>query len=228
MIQAARGSRPEMLLVSKVAERVAAVRHARALHPRGRTYRAAVTTYGGGAYGIDLLDRAAEYPALARLSRGVGLPGRWPDVLGVAVRVRDAGGPGADLDLLASTVLGAAPLARHMPWPRWRVASPHTTIAGYGTRLGRRYFAVLPDPDAPFLGEPRVPARFRLAVATASGRWRVFGRLALTEPAPEGLDAAVAFNPVARAVQGLRPQGWLWRLRAAAYEGSFKGRKSGV
>jgi hypothetical protein len=208
-----------------MAQRVAAARRARALHPRGRTYHATVMTCGGGGYGVDLLDHGAVYPALARLSRGAGLPGGWPDVLGVAVRVWDAGGPGADLDLLASTVAGTAPVARHVPWPRRRARSPYTTIAGYGTRLGRRYFAVLPDPDAPPLADPGVPARFRLAVASASGNWWVFGRLALTRPAPDGLDAAVAFDPVVRTVQGLRPQGWLWRLRAAAYEGSRRGRR---
>lgn len=209
-----------------MAQRVAAARRARALHPRGRAYHATVMTCGGGGYGVDLLDHGAVYPALARLSRGAGLPVGWPDVLGVAVRVWDAGGPGADLDLLASTVAGTAPVARHVPWPRRRARSPYTTIARYGTRLGRRYFAVLPDPDAPPLVDPGVPARFRLAVASASGNWWVFERLALTRPAPDGLDAAVAFDPVVRTVQGLRPQGWLWRLRAAAYEGSRHGRRS--
>jgi hypothetical protein len=182
MILVARGSRPWVSLVSRMAQRVAAARRARALHPRGRTYHATVMTCGGGGYGVDLLDHGAVYPALARLSRGAGLPGGWPDVLGVAVRVWDAGGPGADLDLLASTVAGTAPVARHVPWPRRRARSPYTTIAGYGTRLGRRYFAVLPDPDAPPLADPGVPARFRLAVASASriggssGDWPSLGR----------------------------------------------------
>jgi hypothetical protein len=43
---------------------------------------------------------------LVRLSRGVGLPSGWPDVLGVAVRVQDGGGVGIDLDLLVSTTVG--------------------------------------------------------------------------------------------------------------------------
>lgn len=209
--------------MTKAAERLAHAREARAFHPRGRTCHATVETYGGD-YGVDLLDRAAEYPALARLSRGAGLPPGWPDVLGVAVRVRDAGGPGADLDLLASTVVGTAPVARHVPWPRRRAVSPYTSVAGYRTRRGRRYLAVLPDPGVPPLAG--VPGGFRLAVASAWGAWRVFGRVRLTGLAPDELDAALAFDPVLRTVPGLAPEGWLWRLRAAAYEGSRAGRLS--
>jgi len=33
------------------------------------------------------LDVSGSCPALVRVSRSVGLPGRWPDLLGIAVRV---------------------------------------------------------------------------------------------------------------------------------------------
>ncbi|GLI00964.1 phosphodiesterase [Phytohabitans aurantiacus] len=220
----------------RVAGAVAAARHARALHPRGRTFEATVRTRGGGRYGVELLDRAAQYPALVRLSRGAGLPGTWPDVLGVAVRVRGGGGPGADLDVLTSTTAGGAPLARHVPLPRRRLASTYTTIAGYGTRHGRRYLAVLPDPAADDLGTDldaltaaaaRGRVSFLFAVAAPAGRWRVFGRIVVGPPVAPEVDRVLAFDPVRHGAPGLRTDGLLWRLRAAAYRGSRDGRLTG-
>ncbi|HWG99742.1 MAG TPA: phosphodiesterase [Pilimelia sp.] len=204
------------------ARAVAAVRRARAVHPRGRTFRAILRTRGGGGYGVDLLDRPGEYPTLVRLSRGAGLPPAWPDVLGVALRVTGAGGPGADLDLLFSTTADDAPLARHLPLPRRRPDAVYTTVSGYRTRRGRRYLAVRPDPTAG--GAAAVPAALLLAVATRYGPWRVFGRITLDAPLPADADAEVAFDPVRHRCAGLDPDGLLWRLRAAAYRGSRHGR----
>lgn len=225
--------RPVSKAVEAVADAVAAARHARALHPRGRTFEATVRTCGGGGYGVDLLDRAGRYHALVRLSRGAGLPEPWPDVLGIGLRVRDGGGPGADLDLLFSTAAGRVPLARHVPMPRRDLAVPYTTLAGYGTRRGRRYLAVLPDPAADDLGAEldtltilavggRV--RFLLAIAAPLSGWRVFGRIALGGPVGSDVDRALAFDPLRRAAPVLRTDGPVWRLRAAAYRGSRRGR----
>jgi len=208
---------------------VAAARGAAAVHPRGRAFHATVHTRGGGRYGVALLDRPGDHRALVRFSRGAGLPPGWPDVLGVALRVRDGGGPGVDVDLLASTTAGRAPLARHLPAPRRRLATTYTTVAGYRTRRGRRYLAVLPDPAA---GDPgtdldtlaalarRGRAAFLLAIAAPLGRWHVFGRLRVGEPVAAEREPALAFDPIVRAAAGLRPEGPLWRLRAAAYRGS--------
>jgi hypothetical protein len=217
-----------------LAERVAAARRARALHPRGRTFTGRVRVLGGD-HGVDMLDRAGEYRALVRFSRGLGLPAGWPDVLGVALRIRDAAGPGADVDVLTSTIVARAPLARHVPMPRRRLAVAYTTVAGYGTGRGRRYLAVLPDPvgdepGADLDGLAAAAARgrvgFLLAVASLAGRWRVFGRVDVDAPTPPDLDRAVAFDPVLRGAAGLRTEGWLWRSRAAAYRGSRAGRGS--
>jgi hypothetical protein len=218
--------------VEGLAARLAAARQARALHPRGRTFCGRVQIFGGD-HGVDLLDRAGQYRALVRLSRGIGLPAGWPDVLGVAVRIHDAAGPGADVDVLVSTVLARAPLARHVPAPRRRLAATYTTVAGYRTGRGRRYLAVVPDPAAADLGVDldalaaaagRGRAGFLLACASAVGRWRVFGRVDLDASVPPELDRALAFDPMLRGAAGLRAEGWLWRVRAAAYRGSRGGR----
>jgi hypothetical protein len=214
---------------------LAAARRARAVHPRGRTYPATVHTLGGGRYGVDLLDRADRWPALIRFSRGAGLPDRWPDVLGVALRIPDGGGPGADLDILLSTTLGVAPAARHVPAPGRRLAGPYTTVAGYRTRRGRRHLALLPDPTGADLGtrldELGAAAgggrvSLLLAIAARHTGWRVFGGVLVDtrHPIDGEADAGLAFDPVLHAAPGLCPDGLLQRIRAAAYLGSRRGR----
>jgi hypothetical protein len=213
---------------------LARVRHGRAVHKVGRTFHATLTCDGIARSGIVLFDRPGIHPALVRLSRGAGLPSGWPDVLGVAIRVPDGAGRGADLDLLVSTALGRAPLARHIPFPRWAVGSTYTSIAGYRTRSGRRFLAVLPDRSVPSFPDLDAvtaaaragQARFLVGIAARSGRWRVAGRIDLAEPLPAADDRQLAFDPLMTSVPGVTADGFLWRLRAAAYRESRRGRWS--
>ncbi|MEV4537500.1 phosphodiesterase [Asanoa sp. NPDC049518] len=193
---------------------LARVRGGRAVHKVGRTFQATLTCFGDSRSGIPLLDRPGVHPAVVRLSRGAGLPRGWPDVLGVAVRVPDGGGAGVDLDLLVSTTVGAAPIARSIPLPRRSLASTYTSIAGYPTRRGRRLLAVLPDG----------PGGFRVCTATRLGRWRVAGRIVLGAPLPAEHDRRLAFDPLMTAVPGVVADGLLWRVRAVAYRESRRGR----
>jgi hypothetical protein len=210
---------------------LAAVRGGRrAVHPIGRTFHATARTRGGESSGVPFLDVAGEYPALVRLSRGAGLPAFLPDVLGAAVRILDGAGPGVDLDLLVSTAVGRSPLLRHLPAPRRHLTSVYTSMAGYRTRHGRRYFALLPDRRGVRMGaDPAaVPtdgrARFLVAVAGRRGRWRVIGQLVLRSPVTAEVDERLAFDPLVSGVAGLHADGLLWRARRMAYRGSRKGR----
>lgn len=223
-----------LLSVAEAAARaVAATRRARALHPRGRTFRATVRTFGGGACGLEPFEDARDFPALARLSRGAGLPDRWPDILGIALRVHGWAPDGGDFDLLASTTVGQAPLARHLPLPRRRIGTTYTTVIGYRTRRGRRYLAVLPDPRSADLGTDLDTlsaavaaggASLLLAVATRAGKWHVFGRILLGEALPSHVDEELAFDPVGHDAPWLLADGPMWRLRAVTYRGSRHGR----
>jgi hypothetical protein len=201
-------------MVERAFRALAAVRGGRrAVHPIGRTFHATARTRGGESSGVPFLDRAGEYPALVRLSRGAGLPTFLPDVLGVV-----------------STALGRSPLLRHLPAPRRRLASVYTSMAGYRTRRGRRYLALLPDRRGARIGADlaAVPtdgrARFLVAVAGRWGRWRVIGQLVLRSPVTAEIDERLAFDPLASGVAGLHADGLLWRARRLAYRGSRKGR----
>ncbi|MEV0719414.1 phosphodiesterase [Asanoa sp. NPDC050611] len=190
------------------------VRHGRAVHKVGRTFEATFTSHGT----VVPFDRSGKHPALVRLSRGAGLPRGWPDVLGVAVRVRDGGGPGRDLDLLVSSALGRAPLVRQVPFPRRRMsAAGYTSIATYRTRQGRRLFAAFPTTS---------PTRLLVATASRTGRWRVAGHLDLGQAVSPEVDRGLTFDPLMRSVPGVVAAGLLWRLRATAYRESRRGRKA--
>ncbi|MDP9398560.1 MAG: hypothetical protein M3P96_12410, partial [Actinomycetota bacterium] len=94
--------------VSAAFAALARLRGARALHPRGIVLEGTLRL-AGARCGVPILDAAGTLPVLARLSKGGGLPGRLPDVLGLAVRVPDAAGPGRPLDLLLSTAGARGP-----------------------------------------------------------------------------------------------------------------------
>ncbi|HEX5741776.1 MAG TPA: phosphodiesterase [Pilimelia sp.] len=213
-------------VVEGAAHGAARVRRARAVHARGRTFHATVRGAGPGR-GIPPLDTAQPRRALVRFSRGAGLPDGWPDVLGLAVRVFDAGGCGVDVDLLFSTA-STGPVGRHVPLPAWDLAGPYTTIAGYDTAHGRRQLAVRADPEGTPPGRRlsglRPGAVFQFATAAPLGRWRAAGRLVVGAPVPADVDAALAFDPTLHDLPDLRAAGYLQRLRRAAYRGSRRSR----
>ena len=77
----------------------------RAVHPVGAAYEATVVVEDSGWDLVEgtVLGRPGSYRAIAGLSRGFGIPLRWRDVHGIAVRMFDAGGPAIPQDLLVAT-----------------------------------------------------------------------------------------------------------------------------
>ncbi|MCW2613197.1 MAG: hypothetical protein JWN08_191 [Frankiales bacterium] len=191
------------------------LRGERAIHARGRALTGRLTVTGGAATGAPLLDEPASYDVVVRLSRSLGLPPRLPDVLGLAVRVLDAHGPGAHQDLLLDSTR-AEPVLRRLPLPAHdHLRATHGSLVPYdvgGRRLliGARGLAGsatrLPDVTV---------ASFGLLVATAHGPWQQVGTVRTTAelPAPQG--RALRFNPAVTG-GGLRLAGPFhgWRQRA--------------
>jgi hypothetical protein len=65
---------------------------------------------------VPLFQAGATHPALLRFSRGAGLPEPLPDALGVAIKLPNAHGPGADQDLLLTSSTDR-PLLRRLLFP---------------------------------------------------------------------------------------------------------------
>jgi hypothetical protein len=210
--------------LSAAFDRLAHLRGARAFHPAGRV--------GTGRIRIERPDAALAaalgtetHPVQVRLSRGIGLPPRWPDLLGLAVRIERAD----PMDLLLTTTVGGR-LGRYVVAParRWtsRVYStvqPHRAPAGRVVIGVRAAGAGLQDGSLDALDGVGVagPVSFDVLEARGLRRWRRVGRLELDRV---GDDAAVAFDPVLHADDRLRPTRLLAEVREAAYRGSRRGR----
>jgi hypothetical protein len=201
------------------------VRGERAIHARGLTLSARLDVPGGAGLGVPLLDEPGRHEALVRFSRSVGLPDRLPDVLGVAVRVLDAHGPGAHQDLLLDSAAGL-PVLRRLPLPQYDVlGAVYTTLTDHDLGGRRRLLGLLPDPGAPSATSlAEVAGRgdgARLRLAFHEGRrWHDVAVLELGRPVPHGRE--VRFSPDVTG-GGIRPTGWLHDLRRDAYRASHVG-----
>ncbi|WP_282793825.1 phosphodiesterase [Streptomyces sp. CC224B] len=221
-------------LAARLAQRVARRRQAPALHPYGVTCDALLTVRPTGRpWGEPWLDEPGEYAVRLRWSRAVGLPGRLPDALGLAVRVYDADGPGSLLDLLL-TSSGSGRRTRHLPLPRLdALAGPYSTLLPYRIGGQEALLAVHPVVTSPLV--PNTLARLRAAVeaeplafdlcAAPPGRaWRALGTLTTGPLHDRPPDDRVAYDPYLNRLPHLRPTAWLSGLREAAYAASRRGR----
>lgn len=172
-----------------------------------------------------------------RLSRGVGLPGRAPDILGLAIRIIDAHGADRPQDLLLVT--SAAPaVARHsILFGRRFGAGFYSSILPYRCGGDLVLFGARPMwPDGVDLDAATTITfdqvqgeiesgrlRFELLVADLTGPWQtvatVDGGRRLTAPEEESL----RFN-VFNTGEALEPYGVLNAMRRSVYRASQNAR----
>jgi len=211
--------------VAAVARWGARARDARLLHPRGVAFDGTFVVTPQSTCGVALLDEPGRYRAVVRLSKATSTPSGWPDVLGLAWRVVDAGGPGAPLDVALSSS-GSTVLARHLLRPaRDFAATTYTSLLPYRVGGGNRYIAAFPEEprsgiaaDTTSLAAAVAARPFLLSVMVAglTGPWRPVATLRLEQPSDED----PRFNVVANALVDFAPAGWLNRLRGPVYRGS--------
>jgi hypothetical protein len=192
---------------------LAVVRRARALHPKGSSFHATFRPLAPAPTGVALFDDGAEHPALVRFSRGIGLGERWPDLLGVAVKILDVGELRREQDLLMTSA-GSAPIARHVFRPTRRFGSGMFSSVLPFAAGGRTLIL-----GATVEGEPRPGARVVLRVAEPDGPWRDVAEVLLGTPLDTAQDGRLRFN-VTEVAGGIRPVGLLNRLRGPAYAAS--------
>ncbi len=187
---------------------------AKPLHPRGRLMHGVLTRRGvTPATGVGWLDEEGVDDVLVRLSRATGLPAYLPDIHGLAVRTPVT--PGRHGDLLFATT-GTGRLTRFtLTATRSAQGRPHTTLLPYRTPKGAVLLAALPQDRG----------RFRLACASTSGEWRVFGELTLSESGAVDADPLISFDPVLNTIPGLEPYEWVRRLREGAYAQARRSRQ---
>lgn len=190
---------------------VAALRlPAKPLHPDGEVILGELRRAGSDPpTGAPWLDSPGTDIVLVRRSRAVGLPGPFPDIFGLALRVPNGERYG---DLLFAAT-GSSRIGRFVLRPGF---SPHSgamsTLLPYRTPQGPTLLAVVPTSRD----------RFDVMCAHACGPWRQVGTLALTHA---GADAMVSFDPVRNTLPGLANYEFIRALREPAYRIARRSRR---
>lgn len=217
-------------LTAAVFRGLSAARGARVFHPDGVAYRARWEPAGpaGDAGGVlaSPASEAREVDAVVRFSRAIGLPETAPDILGAAVKLLDAHGAGRDQDLaLASS--GRSAVSRHVLVPTrgfsGAVFSSLLPYAASGERVTVMAEMVDDTPARPFAAlrdDEVAPADLRLWLEPSG---RELGVLRVGDRLPAAVSRDLRFDPW-HTGPGLRPIGWLNRLRRPAYAASQEGR----
>lgn len=189
---------------------LARARGDRALHPRGVAW-AATTTFARPVPGVPALSEPRELDTLLRLSRAIGLPSVFPDILGLALRLHDFDGPGRPLDLLLAS--SPAPPRHRMLLPaRSFERAWFTGLLPY--RIGEHCMVLAAHAAG--------PGHFGLsAVRPGQRQGEILADVRVTrglDPAPP---EASSFDPILHAAPDFRQDaGWLDALRARAYRAS--------
>ncbi|HEU5037033.1 MAG TPA: hypothetical protein VFT70_08505 [Nocardioides sp.] len=182
---------------------LATLRRARKpLHPSGDLVAGRVFRRGSAQpTGVPWLDEEGQDDAVVRLSRAIGLPGRLPDIHGLAVRVHTGDGYG---DLLFATT-GRGPLSRFVLVPsRGPRTQPMTTLLPYRSAGGPLVLSA----------DPVGAEAFELSWARPAGDWQVFGCLRLST---RSLAEEISFDPIVHQIDGLEQYPSVRRLREPAY-----------
>jgi len=221
---------------------LAALRRKRSLHPIGIGYqgRLQVSAHPPARPAVPLFGAGAAHPALLRFSRGAGLPEPLPDALGVAIKLPDAHGPGADQDLLL-TSSSDRPLLRRLLFPaRSFLRGAFSTALPYELGGERVVLLLVPIRAADGAGDRRSGGamgqlraaaadglRFELRTATTFGRSRPLATVTTDAPLTADQTDTLRFNPWTTG-PGIRPAGWLNLLRDAAYRASQRRSPAGL
>jgi hypothetical protein len=199
----------------------------RIAHPHGVGFQGLLTPLEGGLAGTAL---AAESAAIVRLSRAFGLPEPLPDLLGLALRIPDAYGPGLHQDVLMASC-GSSPLGRWIFLPaRGFAERPYTTLLPYRLNEERIVFeaaAPAAKPPGPSLRDLHpggaTPPLFELRARGPVGDGRPIARLSLRARLDDSETERLAFDPT-NTGGGLELAGLLNGLRGPGYRGSQEGR----
>jgi hypothetical protein len=208
-----------------------AIRHARVFHPDGLLVEGSIERSAPADAGLPI----PSCDVVARVSKAVGTPGAWPDIIGLALRIPPQADDGAAWDILLASAgsgvltraVGLRPVIswtghtmtslmplRYQGSNWWLRAEVTTEISGSGVSL---------DSVRDQLRNGTIDVTLEQACGRSAfeqvGHLTLHGLLV----APHGGD--VSFDPVLHTAPGVELYpGWLATLRARAYDRSRDGR----
>lgn len=206
------------------------VRPERPIHPKGTVLTGQISKEGlgntdnpqpGQSSGVPWIDLPGSHAVTARYSRSIGLPAPLPDILGLALRLEDDGGPE---DVLFATTGWSWP-ARFALLPRRDPdKATFTTLMPYKGARGPVLLGLTTEsPGAAARGTASSgtgPSAgdwvLAMHYARPSGPWIRFGTLTL-HSVPAGGDTGLRFDPVLNPLKSAGTYDWTRRLRAPAY-----------
>lgn len=198
----------------------ALLRGERPLHPDGVTYTASVTSRGTGTSGVPWLDEPGTTQVRLRVSRAMGLPARWPDVYGIAVRIplprrNPPSPPWADL-LFATT--GDTPYGRYvLRLRRGAARGPLTTLLPVRAPAGPMLLRLRAPVGEPVPGDDlSLPPELTLSYAVGSRPWTDVADLVVGPRDPGGADRE-RHDPITAELPGTQQFEPVRRLREPAY-----------
>ena len=209
------------VLSARLFRTLSRLRRARVFHPRGAAYEAvwqpAVDSRDQGSDG--------ELRAVVRMSRGVGLPPPSPDVLGVAIKVIDAHGPGHDQDLLLVSA-GPGRWGSCVLRPAWSFSgTTFSSLLPYEVSDTRTaVIAVVHGEPTTSIDDADARPDVRVAVSLAR-TGTPLATVVLTRPLSAAVARDLRFDPW-NTGGSMQPAGLLNRVRRPVYAASQDGRSA--
>lgn len=214
---------------------VAALRNGRVFHPDGVLTTGSVERTAPPGDGLPV---ETTHDVVARLSKGLGLPGAVPDIIGLAVRLPPQPSAATPWDILLASA-GTGPAGRVVgvrPALRWS-GQPLSSVMPVRYHNRNWWISARMVDDINGFGVPLADVRDRLRdsgvrfdidQACGAQPFRPLARLTLRGVVPSDAAHDVAFDPVLHVAPGVRPAPqWLASLRAHAYDRSRRGRHAG-
>ena len=205
------------------------IRRRRVFHPVGVMTNGSLERLAPPGQGLPVESSAV----LGRLSKGVGLPGGLPDVIGLAVRIPPQPFAATPWDILLASA-GSGLLTRFAlrPATSWRASLSSLMPLRYEGKYWWVRAKMTSELDADGLSVDdvaeqidRTGIEFELEQAAGTDRFEPLARIRFHEVVAAGPSNEVAFDPTIHTAPGVKlaPE-WLTDIRRRAYERSREGR----
>ena len=202
-------------------------------HPNGVLARGSIERVAARDAGLPI-ESAAD--VLVRLSKGIGMPGALPDVIGLAFRLPPNGSSALPWDVLVASA-GSGWLSRFgiRPVVQWS-GQPMSSVMPLRYHGAKWWLRAQIQSDIEDGGVSldsirnclsRKPLTVDIDQALAGEPFRPVARMTIKEVVPQGESCDVAFDPVLHVPVGVQliPE-WLANLRTQAYRRSRMGRET--